>query len=186
MALQQDTSYSSNPNNPIYMTKRADFSWRTFIFHVYCPIGASKLTARARFLLPAADWFLFRPWLRGAAATSVEAGRECEDTLGSHRQVPLITIGRAGLRGSKRLLTPMIQVCFPSPHLGPAREALLSWQQFGRRRHAKVTDRQMVTGSNSEYLWALPQRTTLGQRRSRRAPAVEPQLGSGDVSHLNF
>lgn len=95
-------------------------------------------------VVPVADWILFWSYLRGVPASSGEAGREHKDALGSHRQVSLITIGRAGRGGSKRLLTPMIQVCFPLPHLKPAQEDLLSWQWFRRRCHLKVTDRDFV------------------------------------------
>lgn len=137
-----DQTIKQSNNESVYITRIADLNWVAFMFPIYCPSGASRPMSRGRFL-PAAGFYSGCSYLV-LPATSVEAAREYEDALGSHRQVSLITIGRAGHRGSKRLLTPMIQVCFPSPHHQPAQKDLLPWQLFRRRFRLKVTYRDFV------------------------------------------
>lgn len=97
-------AFSSIPIYQIFMTKVADLHWMA-VDHIYHPSGASS---RLDFILAVSRWW-------ASPATSMEAGREREDTLGSHPRVSLITTGRAGRGESKRLLTSMIQVCFLSP-----------------------------------------------------------------------
>ncbi len=112
------------------------------------------------FSSPYADWLLPWPRLRGVPTNSVGTGRECDYTLRSHWQISLVFIRQAGHRGSKRLLTLMIWVCFlfPTPRTcfqGTAALALVQ-KMTSSEGDQQGLHRQMVIRSNNEYLqvWA--------------------------------
>lgn len=112
------------------------------------------------------DWLLLWPRLCAAPTNSEGAGIEYEYTLESHWQVSLVIIGQTGHRGSKRLLTLMIWVSFPStPKWLPSNCCLL--MALVQRMTSPDCDRQglnrqMVIRSNNEYLQVSAQ-TNVGR-----------------------
>lgn len=102
-----------------------------------------------------ADWLLLWPRVCRVPTNSVGAGREYEYTQGSHWQVSLVIIGQAGHRGSKRLLTLMIWVCFqPTPISGFQATVVLAQVQrmTSSEGDRQGFHRQMVVRSNNDYL----------------------------------
>lgn len=112
------------------------------------------------------DWLLLWPRLCAAPTNSEGAGIEYEYTLESHWQVSLVIIGQTRHKGSKRLLTLMIWVSFPStPKWLPSNCCLL--MALVQRMTSPDCDRQglnrqMVIRSNNEYLQVSAQ-TNVGR-----------------------
>lgn len=123
------------------------------------------------------------------------AGRENEDTLGSHWQVFLVIVGQARNTDSKRLLTLMIGVCFPpTPRISFQANVVLALvlRMTSSKGDRQSPCRQMVVRSNNEYLqvsaqtnvyypsvqWSLSVKDTyIDSRGIHQQKALIPSIG---------